>query len=746
MYIVILILLCSSIFARDIYIAKDGSGDYSSIQAGVNAASAGDTVIVKPGNYGSEHVSISKSGTSNNYITIKAENPETEIIEMDGFSLNDVHFITLEGFEISGRSIGISVDEGGDNILRRLILRSNSADGIEVWKSHNNLIEECQFLDPTPPSGGESVQDYGINFYHSDNNKVLNSYFFGHHNQALSFKKNCHGGLVSGNTFEGCFYTCIYLGQNDEETGEADLWCSDLMVENNVFRPGAGSYVLKNAVHVRNVKGAIVRNNFMEGMNKDSGHAVWLWDNQNGEDAHIYNNVVINSDKPAFRLERSSTVYTHHNTLINTAGVTVNSLQGENNYMNNNYNVNSNPDKFVGPFTSPSFPSSPNPQFTPDFSRAQAYRLQSDSPLVDTGNTVSEVTADFDGISRPQGPKYDIGAYEYTGSAPPTCTGYCCPLGYSCSSPISGTCSSGQCCVSQSACTHTPNCGDGTCDPGETCSSCSADCPTGSEQVCCSGTIYTGNCCSDNECNSGYYCSNSHECALQTQTCSQLGGVDCCTGGETCSGTSYPGSSDCSGICCSQACTQGGSGVSVDSTYPGYNIDVIDDEIIDPYGGTSTTWASGESSTEPHWVVINFAQPTSISNVDIYWTFNDYRQAFMSSQEVQVQYWDGSNYVTASTITNSGETQSSTATFSQVTTIGLRFYQPSSMGPVGYSNILWLTEIDYSVGGSACGDADGDDDGVVSINELINYIEEWKIRNVSIGELIDAIEKWKIGC
>jgi len=148
-------------------------------------------------------------------------------------------------------------------------------------------------------------------------------------------------------------------------------------------------------------------------MNKASGHAVWVWDNQNGEDAHIYNNVVIDSVQPAFRLERSSTVYTHHNTLINTDGVTVNSLTGENNYLNNDYDVNSNPDKFAGQFTSPSWSSSPNPQFTPDFSRAYAYRLQSDSPLVDTGVPVSEVTADFDGIQRPQGPRHDIGAFEF---------------------------------------------------------------------------------------------------------------------------------------------------------------------------------------------------------------------------------------------------------------------------------------------------------------------------------------------
>ena len=40
-----------------------------------------------------------------------------------------------------------------------------------------------------------------------------------------------------------------------------------------------------------------------------------------------------------------------------------------------------------------------------------------------------------------------------------------------------------------------------------------------------------------------------------SDTCSEKGGVDCCTGGETCDGTSYGTASDCTGICCSVICT-----------------------------------------------------------------------------------------------------------------------------------------------------------------------------------------------
>ena len=40
------------------------------------------------------------------------------------------------------------------------------------------------------------------------------------------------------------------------------------------------------------------------------------------------------------------------------------------------------------------------------------FHVQSASSAINAGITVSMVTADFDGIGRPQGGAYDIGAYE----------------------------------------------------------------------------------------------------------------------------------------------------------------------------------------------------------------------------------------------------------------------------------------------------------------------------------------------
>lgn len=53
-----------------------------------------------------------------------------------------------------------------------------------------------------------------------------------------------------------------------------------------------------------------------------------------------------------------------------------------------------------------------------------------------------------------------------------------------------------------------PTCGDGICDVagGENCDTCSADCAPASDQVCCDGLVYPGECCGDSECGSGQVC------------------------------------------------------------------------------------------------------------------------------------------------------------------------------------------------------------------------------------------------
>jgi hypothetical protein len=63
-----------------------------------------------------------------------------------------------------------------------------------------------------------------------------------------------------------------------------------------------------------------------------------------------------------------------------------------------------------------------NPSVSPGFVNAAAndFHLQSTSPLIDRGVTLAQVKNDFDGVARPRGGGYDIGAFEYLGGLSPT--------------------------------------------------------------------------------------------------------------------------------------------------------------------------------------------------------------------------------------------------------------------------------------------------------------------------------------
>ncbi|MFH0972052.1 MAG: right-handed parallel beta-helix repeat-containing protein [Candidatus Micrarchaeota archaeon] len=141
--------------------------------------------------------------------------------------------------------------------------------------------------------------------------------------------------------------------------------------------------------------------------------------------------------------------------------------------------------------------------------------------------------------------------------------------------------------------------------------------------------------------------------------------------------------------------------ISVDSTYSGYSVSTIDDGIINANGGTSTTWASGESVSAAHWVEKQFCSPTQISTATIWWAYNAVQSAYMTSQQVQVQFYGGSSWQTAASIPYPGSNQPiSTVSFSPISASRWRLYQPINQGAATYASVMWLTEIELNAASS----------------------------------------------
>ena len=117
-------LFCSA-DAAAIIVAKTG-GAYATIQAGLSAANAGDTVFVKAGTY-AETVTFGKSGTAAAPIVLQNYGTDAPVIDGNGTSGNVVSIsgrsnVQIIGFEVMNASggdpsIGISIEGSGSNIL-----------------------------------------------------------------------------------------------------------------------------------------------------------------------------------------------------------------------------------------------------------------------------------------------------------------------------------------------------------------------------------------------------------------------------------------------------------------------------------------------------------------------------------------------------------------------------------------------------------------------------------------------------
>lgn len=167
----------------------------------------------------------------------------------------------------------------------------------------------------------------------------------------------------------------------------------------------------------------------------------------------------------------------------------------------------------------------------------------------------------------------------------------------------------------------------------------------------------------------------------------------------------------------------------VDGSYSGYSPSVITDGTADPYGGTSTTWASQESSTAAHWIETDFGATRQINQVVVKWAFNANRDSWMTSQQFHVQRWTGSNYEDVRVVTSPVIDSVTVITFPEVSTSRMRIFQPANMGPVNYPTVMWLTELEEL--GGASGEIDSippaaiDDLGAVPGSDAGEIILSW---------------------
>ena len=386
-------------------VRTNGTGNYSTIQAGVNGMAARDTLLVGPGVY-PERITMpgGKSGVAGSLTIIKAETPGT--VDMYGFDTGSASYLRIEGFNISPANtsqIGIYLRTSNVQVVSNYIHdvhpgaisgvgNSNYIAGNRIYKPGKGILikgsswlvenNEIERLIKYP-----EVDDADYCLFFGTDHVIRGNYF--------------HGTLASeiGSAHVDGFQTWDYNGEVAQRIriegnrvvdfyhqgfmGEATINGNsfDIVICNNIFR-NAAAWGVCAARRLRDVK--IFNNLFMD----INSNGVGINENSTGE---IRNNIFYNvtgwdSGTPA-------------------------SFGSKNIWYRPGFTFGAN-SRFTGDLLNV------NPLLVSV--AASDFHLQSNSPAIDAGAATTYVTNDLAGSARPQGAGWDIGVYEYVSAAPDT--------------------------------------------------------------------------------------------------------------------------------------------------------------------------------------------------------------------------------------------------------------------------------------------------------------------------------------
>ena len=378
----------------------DGSADYpwQTIQHAASLVAAGDTVLINPGTYGGG-ITVDRSGTALQPITFRANGAGVVIEgsggERDAFYIDGADYVVVEGLTIQHATrAGVRISLSDHVTVRTCVLADNGKWGVFTDFSDHTLIE-----------GNESygaMDEHGIYISNSSDYPTIRGNRL-HHNASCGLHMN-----------------------GDASMGGDGVISYGLVEKNIVYENGASG---GSGINMDGVTDTIIRNNLLYD-NHASGISLYQIDGGSGSQNNLVlnNTILMPSDgRWAINIPDASDtgnkvfnniVYSDHGWRgsILIAAPDLAGFESDYNVVVDRFSADGGNSSIalsawrVHGYDAHSFVASPSQLFVDP--AAHDYTLRADSPAIDTGTALANVSDDLAGKARPAGPAYDIGAYE----------------------------------------------------------------------------------------------------------------------------------------------------------------------------------------------------------------------------------------------------------------------------------------------------------------------------------------------
>lgn len=418
---------CTSFASANIYyVAPTGSNTnsgsindpFKTIQKGVSALTAGDTLLIRAGTY-PEKVTIENSGLSMGIITIKNYPGEKVIISGintagANLSIENKSYIRIEGLEVCNNSgndtpMGISIEGAGTNlqIINNKVygITSNSnAHGIAIYGTNptspitnlliqGNEIYDCQLGQSESLVLNGNVTAFQVinNMVHDNDNIGID--FIGYEGTAGSGENDrARDGLCSGNFV---YNISSINNPNYNDYGADGIYVDggkNIIIERNYVKNCDIGIEMASEHKGKATDEITVRNNLILDCTNYASLAFGGANSSNGTATNIkiYNNTVYNADTALVVSNANSSTNEVKNNIFNNVNTIIEGNPGDN-IIENNMSSNA---QFINP-------------------SSENFELKAGSPCIDTGVPVDAGTQDYSLKTRIINGTIDIGCLEY---------------------------------------------------------------------------------------------------------------------------------------------------------------------------------------------------------------------------------------------------------------------------------------------------------------------------------------------